>query len=46
MRDEKKNCKISVGNITVAAPTVGEAKQLYDIACGTKQVKPIDQAIR
>ena len=46
MDDQKPNCKITVGNITVEAPPVTEAQQLFDIACGVKQSNPINEAIR
>jgi len=46
MSDKKSNCKISVGNITVEAPSVEDAERLFTIAQGVKQNNPINEAIR
>jgi hypothetical protein len=46
MTEQKNLCKISVGNIPVEAPTVEQAQQLFQVACGVRQHNPINEAIR
>jgi hypothetical protein len=45
---EKPNCKINLdcyGSISVEAPTVPEAKELFQCALDVKQNKPLQKAI-